>query len=372
MTQTITLKTLDKKQYVFDGDFNTVEDLMVRIENDLNHPKDCQQLIYAGKILNSVDNIPDMNEKSFLVLLIKKTRKKEPIPENTTENTESTESSTEILSEEPTENTSENTESKESSTEILSEEPTENTSENTESLETSTEETTQESENTSPQGDSQENIPENPAGNSNFINSVVPDDNMIQNLVSMGFEVENVKLALQISNNNLDVASQILSEPGMLEHLQSQIENGMNPFSNNPNSQQITEEQVLQMMEQNPQVFQQLLSGLCQQQPEIANLVQNDPQSFISFLTQVINQSGIGSSFNNPLPNEINENIENNLPIEEDTRQLSEHIQMTEEEHLNMESLIQMFPHIPQVTILETLRACSNDQTATANLLFEY
>ena len=195
---------------------------------------------------------------------------------------------------------------------------------------------------------------------------------MIQNLVSMGFEVENVKLALQISNNNLDVASQILSEPGMLEHLQSQIENGMNPFSNNPNSQQITEEQVLQMMEQNPQVFQQLLSGLCQQQPEIANLVQNDPQSFISFLTQVINQSGIGSSFNNPLPNEINENIENNLPIEEDTRQLSEHIQMTEEEHLNMESLIQMFPHIPQVTILETLRACSNDQTATANLLFEY
>ena len=354
MTQTITLKTLDQKQYVFDGDFNTVEDLMVRIENDLNHPKDCQQLIYAGKILNSVDNIPDMNEKSFLVLLIKKTRKKEPIPENTTENT------------------SENTESTESSTEILSEEPTENTSENTESLETSTEETTQESENTSPQGDSQENIPENPAGNSNFINSVVPDDNMIQNLVSMGFEVENVKLALQISNNNLDVASQILSEPGMLEHLQSQIENGMNPFSNNPNSQQITEEQVLQMMEQNPQVFQQLLSGLCQQQPEIANLVQNDPQSFISFLTQVINQSGIGSSFNNPLPNEINENIENNLPIEEDTRQLSEHIQMTEEEHLNMESLIQMFPHIPQVTILETLRAFSNDQTATANLLFEY
>ena len=58
MTQTITLKTLDQKQYVFDGDFNTVEDLMVRIENDLNHPKDCQQLIYAGKILNSVDNIP--------------------------------------------------------------------------------------------------------------------------------------------------------------------------------------------------------------------------------------------------------------------------------------------------------------------------
>ena len=128
MTQTITLKTLDKKQYVFDGDFNTVEDLMVRIENDLNHPKDCQQLIYAGKILNSVDNIPDMNEKSFLVLLIKKTRKKEPIPENTTENTESTESSTEILSEEPTENTSENTES----------------------IETSTEETTQESENNLP------------------------------------------------------------------------------------------------------------------------------------------------------------------------------------------------------------------------------
>lgn len=280
--KTIILKTLDQKQYVFDGYFSMVEDLMVRIENDLNHPKDCQQLIYAGKILNSDDNIPDMNEKSFLVLLIKKTRKKEP----PTENTDSIEPSTDTLTEEP--------------------------------IEIPTEETTKDPENTSPQHDSQENIPENPAGNSDFINSVVPDDNMIQN------------------------------------------------------SQQITEEQVLQMMEQNPQVFQQLLSGLCQQQPEIANLVQNDPQSFISFLTQVINQSGLGDTFTNPLPNEINDNIENNLHIEEDTRQLSEHIQMTEEEHLNMESLIQMFPHIPQVTILETLRACSNDQTATANLLFEY
>ena len=207
-------------------------------------------------------------------------------------------------------------------------------------------------------------------------NQVEPDQQLLSNLVGMGFDEERVKIALKMTNNNGDIASHILSEHGMLEQLQSQIENGINPFNNNPSqpqvNQQLTEEHVIQMMEQNPQAFQQLLADISQHRPEIANLVQSDPQAFISLLTQILNQVGMP-----PLPNDNSQqsiNNENTDIIEqpEQMPELSQHVRMSEEEHNIMERLSPMFPHLPQVTILETLRACGNNEEMTANLLFEY
>ena len=47
-------------------------------------------------------------------------------------------------------------------------------------------------------------------------------------------------------------------------------------------------------------------------------------------------------------------------------------IEMSQEEKTLIESLQPMFPHLPTITILETMRACGNNEEMTANLLFEY
>lgn len=45
---------------------------------------------------------------------------------------------------------------------------------------------------------------------------------------------------------------------------------------------------------------------------------------------------------------------------------------MSDEEKAAMEGLVGMFPHIPHMAILQTLKACGSDVAMAANLLFDY
>ena len=213
-------------------------------------------------------------------------------------------------------------------------------------------------------GEEETTIPENP------LNNVEPNPEMVENLMTMGFDVNDIKMILTATNNNMEMTGAILMEPEMLEEIKTKLANGENPFANpiNNNSDsgnqvELTEQQVMEMMEQNPQAFQQLLAKIVEQQPEIANLVQSDPQTFISLLTKFLNQTGMFA----------NRGMETEPPgMGMSPPNESSQIEMSQEEKTLIDNLQPMFPHLPTITILETLRACGNNEEMAANLLFDY
>ena len=168
----------------------------------------------------------------------------------------------------------------------------------------------------------------------------------------MGFDINQVNNALQIANNNPEVALSILT--GSDQEEVSQI-NESNQQS--APTEQLSEQDVIQLMQENPEMFQQLLATICQQQPDMANMIQSNPQAFVTLLTQILNQQTNGQ------------------PMMSDTAQEQQSIPempMSEEEKEKVTNLHIMFPNIPKITIFETLKACDNDESLTANLLYDY
>lgn len=334
----IMIKTVDKKEIIIKGNYNNIGELMSQLEKEHNYRRDCQQLIFTGKILKENDNFPEMTGKSFLVLLMKKPKV------NVETNTEVDENKIEVDGEK-LEVEGAKTEVEGAKTEVG-----ETKEENIVVEENESEET---------------HIPENP------LNNIEPNQEMVESLMTMGFELSDIKLILKATNNNMEMTGAILMEPEMLQEIKTKLANGENPFANPMNNSgghpgELTEEQVMEMMEQNPQAFQQLLAKIVEQQPEIANLVQSDPQSFISLLTKFLNQSGMFA--NRGMEPEHTENV-----IPDTTEQnYQPQIEMTQEEKTLIDSLQPMFPHLPTITILETLKACGNNEEMAANLLFEY
>merc|ERR1711924_3683 len=54
---------------------------------------------------------------------------------------------------------------------------------------------------------------------------------------------------------------------------------------------ELTEEQAMEMMEAEPQMFQGMLQAIVQQHPEIAQLAQQNPQAIVTLMTRVLNQA---------------------------------------------------------------------------------
>lgn len=334
----IMIKTVDKKEIIITGNYTSIGELMTHLEKEHSYRRDCQQLIFTGKILKENDNIPEINAQSFLVLLMKK-------PKVTME--------------------TQKEETKEDIKEVVNPVVEEvNVAEETNNEETVMEESNKE--HIEQDNVVEPSIPENP------LNNIEPNQEMVENLMTMGFDVNDIKMILTATNNNMEMTGAILMEPAMLEEIKTKLANGENPFANPMNNSnsgvhpgELTEEQVMEMMEQNPQAFQQLLAKIVEQQPEIANLVQSDPQTFISLLTKFLNQSGM---FANNSSMEPGHNDMGGIPETSAQPQ----IEMSQEEKTLIDNLQPMFPHLPTITILETLRACGNNEEMTANLLFEY
>ena len=69
----------------------------------------------------------------------------------------------------------------------------------------------------------------------------------------MGFDINNVNIALKLTNNNSDAALAILSG----EENQDTVDN-----METETQQQLSEQDVMQLMQQNPEMFQQLLANM--------------------------------------------------------------------------------------------------------------
>merc|ERR1711998_672971 len=117
------------------------------------------------------------------------------------------------------------------------------------------------------------------------------------------------------------------------------------------------------------QMFQQIIQSIAAQEPRVAMLAQQDPQAFVSMLTQVLNQAGAGSALTGGAPTSAGEGP--SVPM--GTGQApGMDVPVSAEEKAALEGLQAMFPQIPPLAILQTFKACGSDAAMAANLLFDY
>ena len=298
----IRIKTIDKKTINITGIFTTVLDIAQLLDSDHGFDIDRQQLIFTGKILQLGDTPPKLDEKNFIVLLMKKEKKKQKKCLTSTINT-----------------IYQNPDPVEYNIPVMDE--------------------------------IYQNHP--PINSDNTPNTTSPEEQaaIANNRVSMGFDINQVNNSLQIANNNPEIALSILAVSD--EEISHINESNQQPISHEP----LGEQDVIQLMQENPEMFQQLLANICQGHPDMANMIQSNPQVFVTLLTQILNQQT------------------NEPPIMSDTTREQQSIPempMNEEEKQKVTNLHSMFPNIPKITILETLKACDSDESLTANLLYDY
>merc|ERR1712196_292883 len=150
-------------------------------------------------------------------------------------------------------------------------------------------------------------------------------------------------------------AGALLMEPELMLQAQ-QVEQepaGASQLPDLADGGELTEEQVVQMMESNPEMLQGLLQAITQQDPQAAMLAQQDPAGFIQFITQVLNQSRHEGGAVALQGEDSNPDDPNAMQVE-----------------MSSDELQAMFPHIPHLAILQTFKACGSDIATTANLLF--
>merc|ERR1711934_730956 len=106
-------------------------------------------------------------------------------------------------------------------------------------------------------------------------------------------------------------------------------------------------EQVMEMMEAEPQMFQGML------------------QAIVTLMTRVLNQAVAANGGGMP---GIPANPAGVAPAGVAPGQVA----ITEEEREAIDGLKAMFPHVPEMAILQTFKACGSDSAMAANLLFDY
>jgi len=210
----------------------------------------------------------------------------------------------------------------------------------------------------------------------------------VEALKAMGFDESQVRVALRLARNNTEIAAALLMEPEMMLQAQQAQDaanaGGMGGIPANPlaggipgnplaaggaGGGQLTEDQVVQMMEANPDMFRGMLEAITQQEPRIAALAQQNPQALISLLTQVLNQSVAQQGSGAP-----GAGMPAGMPGMPGAGQApgAMDVPVTTEEREALEGLQAMFPHIPPLAILQTFKACGSDASMAANLLFDY
>jgi len=101
--------------------------------------------------------------------------------------------------------------------------------------------------------------------------SFVPDENIVEELASMGFPKEEIRNALRATNNNLEAATAWL-----LGDREQALQEDNFRIENNPIIEKILSDPQLQTSLQNPKVFQAFKSLV--EDPESASQYLNDPE----------------------------------------------------------------------------------------------
>merc|ERR1712225_146760 len=285
------VKCIDKSTRYVDGDeFGSMKDVKQALEAQHGYDVATQQLIFSGKVLGDDDAVPEMKEDQFLVLLVKKVKapkakkpaaaapEAKPAPEAPAEQS-APDSPIAPAPAAPAV----------APAAAPAAAPIFNLPANPAAA-----------------------VPANPAAavaqqeeqSSQEVAAVPePSAETVKQLMDMGFDEATVREALKVARNDASVAAELLFDPELMIRAmeQQQLGGGVpaNPgaggvqmsLPEGASPGQLTEQQVMEMMEAEPQMFQGMMQAIVQQHPEIAQLAQQNPQAIVTLMTRVLNQA---------------------------------------------------------------------------------
>ncbi|XP_012524278.1 UV excision repair protein RAD23 homolog B [Monomorium pharaonis] len=264
----ITLKNLQQQTFTIEIDSSqTVKDLKEKIETQKGFPVEQQKLIYAGKILADEQPLTEYNidEKKFIVVMV--TKPKVGATPKTSE-------------EQRTEG-----DKKEESTSSATTQPSSNPN---------VQDTTRAASNVQEQSAAAAPA----AGQAESALLMGEDYNtMVNNIMDMGYEREQVVQALRASFNNPDRAVEYLltgipaqlfedppeDPPEAQEQLQDQSQDPLAFLRLQPQFQQMR-----QVIQQNPQLLNNLLQQIGSTNPALLQLISQNQEAFVRMLNEPV------------------------------------------------------------------------------------
>lgn len=269
----ITLKNLQQQTFIIDIEpTKTVRELKHKIESEKgkDYPSDNQRLIYAGKILTDETALSEYNidEKKFIVVMVTKPKQAEKTDSgdgNPTVTTTTTTTSTTATPATP----------QPASTPAA---PTE--------------------ESTPPVQPALADVPSTISSAAESALLMGEDyENMVRNIMDMGYARAQVELALRASFNNPDRAVEYLingipivdvqdavnesADMSGVDERQSDADDPLAFLRNQPQFQQMR-----QVIQQNPQLLNAVLQQIGQTNPALLQLISQNQESFVRMLNE--------------------------------------------------------------------------------------
>ncbi|EFN87721.1 UV excision repair protein RAD23 homolog B isoform X1 [Harpegnathos saltator] len=266
----ITLKNLQQQTFTIEIDSSqTVKDLKQKIETQKGLPAEQQKLIYAGKILADEQPLTEYNidEKKFIVVMVTKPK---------------TSATPKTSDEQRTEG-----DNKEESTSSSVAQPSPNPTVQDTSRAAST-----------VQEQIAAAVPAAGCGQAESALLMGEDYNtMVKNIMDMGYEREQVVQALRASFNNPDRAVEYLltgipaqlfedppeDPPEAQEQLQDQSQDPLAFLRMQPQFQQMR-----QVIQQNPQLLNNLLQQIGSTNPALLQLISQNQEAFVRMLNEPV------------------------------------------------------------------------------------
>ncbi|XP_020294821.1 UV excision repair protein RAD23 homolog B isoform X2 [Pseudomyrmex gracilis] len=273
----ITLKNLQQQTFTIEIDSSlTVKDLKDKIETQKGFPAEHQKLIYAGKILADEQPLTEYNidEKKFIVVMVTKPKTGATPKASEEQRTES--------------------DNKE-----------ESTSSSTTTTQTSSTPNTQETARAASNVQEQITAAAPAAGQAESALLMGEDYNtMVNNIMDMGYERDQVVQALRASFNNPDRAVEYLltgipaqlfedppeDPPEAQEQLQEQNQDPLAFLRMQPQFLQMR-----QVIQQNPQLLNNLLQQIGSTNPALLQLISQNQEAFVRMLNEPEPATGAGA-----------------------------------------------------------------------------
>lgn len=231
---------------------------------------------------------------------------------------------------------------------------------------------------------------------------VTPEDQAkIDMLVNMGLgDAATAQVALQAAFGNVDVAANYMMSPELMANIQQNAGQGdfnipMNPAAGGMGGmpeglpaglEDMNEEQLLAMMQQQPEMFAPLIEEIARQDPALLQEIQANPQRFLGLLLQGMAGGEYEMEDGEMEDGEgIMEDGEGDAIVPMDGLEEGDEmadgggegegeaveVQLTEEEAAAVQRLQAMFPHLPQMMVVQTFVACGKAEDLCANLLMD-
>lgn len=272
----ITVKTLQQKSHVFDVEpAHTVSQLKQQINSLLQHPVDHQKLIHSGKILANENPLSDygIKEGDFLVLMVTKAPAKTTTPAVSSTSSTAASKSTAATSKAPTSTTK------------------------TAPTSTATASTTPAVSHQVPSTTATETTP----AVSDQMLSGTAYEQAVQNLMEMGFERDQIVRAMRAAFNNPDRAVEYLMNgiPASAELPAAPTSAGNNATLPGSGGAMGGSElgQLRELLRTQPELIGPVLQQLGQTNPELMQLIGQNPAAFLQWLEQMGGEDGEGQDF---------------------------------------------------------------------------